>query len=559
MLIYIYDELFSNYYIGGKVMKKRFLSSVLAVACAASLLTACGETKESPEEKVQETVEETDVKADVAENEGEDKSYICSEDPVTFTFFNIFDGINFNPTWEVFKKASEITNVTLENSVSKSSADETAAYNLMVSSGELADFISYNNLAELEKLGHSGGLLALNDLIDEYAPNIKEELEVNPQFRKIATSLDGQIFVIPKIQTIEIAEADFIRKDWLEKLNIEVPQTVDELYDVLYAFRNDDPNGNGEKDEVPFFSRQGNRSFNDVLNLWDAHEEFYVRDGKVTYGPMEDEFEIAMRNAVKWYSEGIIDKEWFTRGPKGRDILLGENLGGYCNDWVGSNCDYNVKLKDSIPGFNFEYIIPVENQKGERKLHTTRSGVPGWGISSTCKDPVAAIKYCDFWFSDVGSKLINYGIEGVTYEEDKDGNIHYTKNITDTDKTVLYELRTYGVQYRIGMIQDFNYEKAWITDDALKADIELQEGGYVYVPIPKLNGRLGLKYTEETENEYSKLMADIEPYTKQMIQNWVLGIEDFEKTYPEYLEKLKDLGIERAIEINQEAFEIYNK
>ena len=93
---------------------------------------------------------------------------------------------------------------------------------------------------------------------------------------------------------------------------------MDELYTVLKAFREQDPNGNSQKDEIPFFSRQGTKSFNDVLNLWDAHEDFYVRDGKVTFGPMEEEFKLAIENAIKWYSEDLIDPEWFTRVQRPR-------------------------------------------------------------------------------------------------------------------------------------------------------------------------------------------------------------------------------------------------
>lgn len=486
-----------------------------------------------------------------------DSPYLCSSEPVTFTFFNIFDNITFNPEWQVFQEAAKMTNVTLESSVSQSSSDETTAFNLMLSSGKLADIISYKQMSDLEKLGHDGGLIPLNDLIDEHAPHLKKVLEENEEFRKIATSEDGNIYVIPKLQTITVAEGDFIRMDWLEKLGLEVPNTVDELYTVLKAFREQDPNGNGQKDEIPFFSRQGTKSFNDVLNLWDAHEDFYVRDGKITFGPMEEEFKLAIENAIKWYSEDLIDPEWFTRGSNARDILLGANQGGYCNDWFSSNAEYNDKLADTIPGFSFLPIAPVENQKGQRIAHTSRVGNPGWGISSQCKDPVAAIKYFDFWFTDAGNALINYGIEGVTYTRDENGNIQYTDAIMKTDKTALSELRNYGVQYRIGMIQDYAYEEAWSNDIAKEGNKMYEEAGYVYTPIPQLNGELALKYTTEEDAEYSKIMASVTPYVTEMIQKWVLGSEDFASSYDGFIASLKDKGIERAIEINQTAYDRY--
>lgn len=534
---------------------KKLISALLACSLTAASITGCsGSGAASGNDSAKTTASAASGQTAAASPESE---YLCSDKPVTFTFFNIFDGITFDPSWQVFEEAAKLTNVSLESSVSQSASDETTAYNLMLSSGKLADIISYASLSELEKLGRDGGLIPLNDLIDEHAPNLKKALDENDLFRKIATSTDGSIFVIPKLQNMDVAEADFIRTDWLEKLNLETPDTIDELYTVLKAFRENDPNGNGVKDEIPFFSRQGNKSFNDVLNLWDAHDSFYVRDGKVTFGPMEDEFKLAMTNAIQWYQDGIIDPEWFTRGPGGRDILLGGNLGGYCNDWVGSNYDYNPKLEKEIPGFRFECIAPVENQNGERILHTTRAGMPGWGISSQCKDPVAVIKYFDFWFSEAGDKLTNYGIDGVTYTE-ADGKVSYTDAITQTDKTVLQELRNYGVQYRIGMIQDYEYERAWITEEAAQATDMLVKGNYVHVPIPQLNGELGLKYDEATAAEYSKLMASINPFVMENIQKWVLGSQNFDTTYDKFIEDLKNKGIERAMEINQTAFELYN-
>ena len=77
-----------------------------------------------------------------------------------------------------------------------------------------------------------------------------------------------------------------IRQDWLDKLNLKAPTTVDELHDVLYAFRNEDPNGNGLKDEIPLFDRAGWKQPDEYLYLWDTSLEFYPRDGKMKYEPL---------------------------------------------------------------------------------------------------------------------------------------------------------------------------------------------------------------------------------------------------------------------------------
>ncbi len=534
---------------------KKALSLILAIIMMASMAVGCAQ--ETPQTTPAESADtqDADTAAEGSET-SEQETTMVSEEPVTFTFFNTYLNMPFDSSWPVFEEAVALTNVTLEGYLSESTSDETAAYNLMLSSGELADFISYASITDMEKLGRDGGLIVLNDLIEEHAPDMMAAFDEYPELRKMATSADGNIYVIPKLQTTTVAEGDFIRMDWLEAVDMEVPNTIDELYDVLTAFRNEDPNGNGEKDEIPFFSRQGHAHFNDVLNLWDAHQSYYLRDGQITFGPMEDEFKLAMENAIKWYDEELIDPEIFTRGGTTRDVLLGADIGGYCSDWFGSNADYNDKLAGEIEGFSFMPMAPVENQNGERIAHTARTASPGWGVSSQCEDPVTAVKYMNFWFTEEGSALANFGIEGVTYTVEGDEKV-YTDAIMNTDKTALAELRSYGVQYRIGMLQDFAYEEAWSNEISNEGVAMYEENGYVYVPLPMSGDQVALKYTAEQEEEYKKIMSSVTPYVAEMIQKWVLGSEDFEESYPDFIASLEEKGINEAIAINQVAYEAY--
>ena len=212
------------------------------------------------------------------------EGYPILDKPTTFTIFSNFDNIVFDSDWAVFKEAGDLTNVYLDSMISLTNSNEQEAFNLMVASGSLADVICYVNGNELDKLGRDGGLIPLNDLIDKYAPNIKKALEENTQFAKDAYSLDGNIYYIPKTQTLKFTEFYWIRKDWLDKLGLEVPTTTEELHDVLYAFRNEDPNGNGIKDEIPLFDRRGDKSSDEYLQMWNSSTEFSVKDGDSCQG-----------------------------------------------------------------------------------------------------------------------------------------------------------------------------------------------------------------------------------------------------------------------------------
>lgn len=168
---------------------------------------------------------------------------LISAEPKEFTIFDNFNNMPFDSNWQVWQEVQKRTNIGLKGTIALTNSNEDEAFNLMLSSGQLADIISYKDSSELEKLGRDGGLIPLNDLIDQYAPHIKAVMEEDDRFRQSCYSLDGNIYYIPKNQELLSAEYWWIRKDWLDKLGLEVPTTVDELHDVLYAFRNEDPNG----------------------------------------------------------------------------------------------------------------------------------------------------------------------------------------------------------------------------------------------------------------------------------------------------------------------------
>ncbi|MGL1890064.1 MAG: extracellular solute-binding protein [Spirochaetaceae bacterium] len=481
---------------------------------------------------------------------------MLSAKPVEFTYFNIFNNMPYNSEWPVFQEAAKITNVSLKGVASQSSSDEASAFNLMLTSGDLPDAIGYLDASKLESLGRDGGLIPLNDLIKEHAPDLQKLLDEHADYKAAATALDGNIYFIPKFMEVEVARGHYIRTDWLKKLNLEVPQTLDDLYEALTAFKTKDPNGNGLADEVPFFKRNG--QIWDLVGMFDASTDFTLKNGKIVYGPLEEEFEFAIRTLVKWYEEGLIDPEIFTRGGAARDVLLGQDLGGFTHDWFGSTANYNTKLADKIDGFEFMPMIPVINQNGDRVEKSARSHVPGWGISTSCKDPETLIKYFNFYFTPEGHKLINYGIEGETYTLENGAPV-YTDKIMKSDKTAIASLRGYGVQYRIGMVQDFAYEKAWLTDIAGEGMKMYIDGGYVKREVPLGGeGALLLKYTPEQEKEYTKIMSQVSNYTLEKIQTWMLkGLETFDAEYPEYVKNIRSKNIDKATEINQEAYQAF--
>lgn len=534
--------------------KRRLMAAAMAAVMLTGTLAGCSAKSETSGTEAAKGASG----ASQAQTEETLEGSLVSKEPKEFTVFLNFNNMPFDSNWQVWQEAAKRTNISLKGTISLSNSNEEEAFNLMMSSGNLADIIGYVDASSLEKLGRDGGMIPLNDLIKEHAPNIQKVLDEDARFRQTAYSLDGNIYQIPKNQELKAAEFWWIRQDWLDKLNLKAPTTVDELHDVLYAFRNEDPNGNGLKDEIPLFDRAGWKQPDEYLYLWDTSLEFYPRDGKMKYEPLEENFKTGVSNMIKWYQEGLIDPEIFTRGASSRDTLLGGDLGGCTHDWV-STANYNSTLQETIPGFQMVAIAPPADQNGVVKERVSRYPGVGWGISSQCKDPVTVIKFMDYFFTEEGSDLMNWGIEGDTFTRDADGSKHFTDTVLQSELTPIGYLRSIGAQYRIGMCQDGDYEYATMKEDGIEAN-KLYNGHDEWFDDslpPYLDGKMALKYTSDDETEYKNIMASIKPYVDEKFQSWILGVNDFDSEYDTFIKELKARGIDRALEINQKAYDTF--
>ncbi|CAM3406108.1 extracellular solute-binding protein [Pseudostreptobacillus hongkongensis] len=523
------------------MMKKKITYLFLI---AAMLLTSCGKSN-------------TNGASTDADKKLE--GHLITEKPEELTVFAIHLGKALKSDAPVYKKAFEMTNINLKNVASQNQTDQKEAFNLLVSSGELPDIVAYEFTEDLEGLGIDGGLVPLEDLIEKYAPNIKKFWEENPRYKKDAIAADGHIYMIPNYYdyfNFMPSTGYYIRKDWIKKLNLKEPTTVEDLYNTLVAFRDKDPNGNGKKDEVPIFSRGDTiaKVLQPLTDIFKARAIWYDEKDNVKFGPAQPEYKEAMKQLAKWYKEGLIDKEIFTRGITSRDYMLSNNLGGFTIDWFGSTSSYNSKLDKTIPNFDFSIIAPSEF-KGDNKTYQARTTyLGGWGISTNSKHAIEAIKYFDFWYSPEGRRLWNFGIEGEEYTL-KDGKPIFTDKVLKNSegKTPLAVIRESGAQFRLGMAQDSEYEKQWYVKEAVDAIDFYLKNNYVHELMPIL------KYTKDESKEFIKINAQLNAYAEEMSQKWILGVSDVDKDWDSYIKRLNDIGLEKAEKIQKEAFMRFTK
>ncbi|PRA03491.1 MULTISPECIES: extracellular solute-binding protein [unclassified Paenibacillus] len=441
-------------------------------------------------------------------------------------------------------------------------------FNLLISTKELPDVIYYNwadAVGGPEKMIKDGRIIRLNELIDSYAPNLKRIIESDPDVKKQIALDDGTIYMFPllKLDALKLNATSglIMRQDWLDALNLKVPTNIDEWYTVLKAFKEQDPNGNGKPDELPF---TGNWGPGNLTKLHDFAAAFGVIGGfqlngdKVEFGPIQPGYRDFLETMAKWYKEGLIDPEIMTNDGKAFDYKVTSNLAGAYQGGVFSGMGkYFNLMRDTDPNFNVTGVPwPVSPDGTSYATFNLENKVLSYGEAITASADEDKLKYIVQWmdynYSEEGSNLFNFGIENDSYVRDGEG-VKFTDTIIDNPNGLTYDqaLASYALSIMDGPInQDSRYLDALLFDDGQRAANAEWMKASSALTLPPI--RLS---TEEVTTSTS-IMSQVNTYLNETMTAIISGqkpITEFDKM----TETIKSMDIDRAIEVHQAAYDRY--
>lgn len=297
---------------------------------------------------------------------------------------------------------------------------------LKFAAGDFPDaFLSFG-LNQQDGALENGLLLPLNDLIDKYGPNLKKNI---PQYAWDAVTLNGQIYGIPEPSIQPSARTFFIRKDWLDKVQLGIPKTSDELLNVLRAFRDQDVNGNGDpNDEVPLATRAYAWSDENIWGMWGLQPGVSTEyEGKIIPGMIHPRFKEALRFLQTAYQEGLLDKEYLASDlSKWRQKIYSDRAGvwGWTPEGVWS---FQNEIDATSPNAKADVIaIPTpvgagfDGQAGAQILPVGKI----YQVLKSSEHPEAIVQFFDWLLSDEGQIFSEIGIEGINYKKEN-GKIVY--------------------------------------------------------------------------------------------------------------------------------------
>lgn len=561
---------------------KRLLSLIL-VAMLVLGMTACGgektassalveagaveNTPEAPKESAVEVPELPEEPASAEESIEEPAvqrpvvSYPLFDDVTTFTLWtsnspDLSEIISDLNEYLVFSQLEQATNVRWDATlVSFFSSDE--QFQLMVASQDYTDVVcraidSYTG--GTDQAIEEEFLIDVSDLIDENMPNLLDWFDKYPELRKQMTTVEGNIGGFPKFyqEPSDVNEGALIRLDWLEELGLESPKTYDDLHNVLTQFK-EQKNASAPLVIPVNTGVQGNLLYG--YNI----DNYYQVDGQVRFGPMQPEFKEYLTMMNQWYNEGLLSDSFLTSQA---EVLMDFStiLSGDTGVWCGSGTQSITQLlsmaAESQPDMRITGMTNVTKDGDTAHVGTESQILDSimWSITTECSDPAVIARYVDYLYSDAGILLANYGVEGETFHY-VDGKPVLTELVTnnpDYSYNLALNIFTCDRQTPVPFIIDEQKARNDYSEDQSNAVAVWNEATDGLYNIP----RQGVNMTTKEQEEYNSIYSDIDTYMDETISKFVVGDLSLDQ-FDSFVQKLKDMGIEDCIAIEQTAYDRY--
>ena len=463
---------------------------------------------------------------------------------------------------QIYQVAEEKTGVHMEYQPLSTSASA-EQFNVMIASGSYPDLIGWglNYTTGDDAAVEEDIYYDLIDYIAEYAPNYFNILATDDELLDTAVTDGGHIVGFHAVRTEQtLGKAGLaIRTDELQKLGLDKPYTIEEFENTLAAFKDD-----GLKQPLVMLAPGAIQDnwLAAAFNVSAFCNSFpmsvaptYVEDGEIKFGPLEEGFKEYITLIHDWYEKGYIHSDFvslnsnwnspdyanaITSGDAGIFYADQGNLGGYI-------------AASEIPGFAVEATYDMHATKDSINhfaQYTKKSVGNGFKITTNCENIELACQWGDWWYSEEGSLLANYGVEGEGFEY-VDGVPTFTSLVTDSDLGMRDALLVYASNGTINCVID-NNAAASVYSEVDKAAPEIWATGMddEYV-IPT-----SMSLSADDSTEAANIYSDIQTLCMESIAKFITGDKSLDE-FDSFVEQIEDMGIQDYLDIYQDCYDEY--
>lgn len=565
-------------------MKKRQILALLLAAVMLLALCACGNgadnkaasapqestgSAETPTEAAQAPEAPTEEnsalpEASAAETEAIDSSYLY---PVFDELTTIEAFLNIAP-WasayigpdaefenaQAILIAEEKTNVHLD--VDWSDPDTyNEKLNLLLAANDLPHITRGIQYATgNDGLVDDGICVDLAPLLEEYAPDYYAVRESHPKFKSDTESPTGVVVSMASFTEIPLyTRGPIVRKDMLDAVNKDIPTTVDELHDVALALKND----YGVKAAVVSPKMIADAYYGvDFISSNDVPMTWWNIDGTITAAvTLDSNFEFA-KEAKAWNDEGLFVESWYNPAPFYDFDVLADNLAIAYGPYNLTSESYKAAAANPDTCEIYPMANVVLKEGDTIKTQDNAYGGKGdgeWLITAKDEDIVPQIvSYINWFFTEEGSMVSNFGVEGETYTIDDDGNVQFTD-------LILKDPNGYGSMAVYAIFTNNNDNPFYFRMERTELTYDNEVEATVYDTwLSNMTSEYVCNYQLDTDanEEYNKYATDVVSTIQENMTKFINGDQDLtQENWDAFQQRLKDLGIDKMQELVQEAYD----
>lgn len=447
--------------------------------------------------------------------------------------------------------------------------------NLSFVSGDYSDiYMAGLSVTEANQLGMSGILVPLEDLIKEHAPNVQAILDALPEAVKDLTASDGHIYMIPAFDTPArdmVYKISYINEAWLTNLGMEMPATLDELYECLKAFKENDANGNGDpNDEIPLsyvYDADVQNACTSILTAFGfCHPRDDVHDDKYIYVPMQENFRQYLSFQHKLYEEDLLDHEVFTQTLEQYTAKISSYVVGM------ESSELHAYFPSDETKLEYNLVGPLTSEYNSEKMWPlqasakTQNGT--FAITDKCADPVLAIKLLNYCMAEETTFMVKCGPEkgqwdgegGWTKIVAEDGTFTYTIEFDKDKYNGFFNFRlANGLMYMPFLYTDVHAKLVLGTDvwaNYLSQKV-FDRGLY---DVRRDSYPMGATFTEDEQDVLATYIL-LDNYVDQMVAKFITGVEDIDDdaAWNAYIANINAYDADTMIETYQTAYDRWNQ
>ena len=571
------------------MQKKRMWAAVLTAAMVMGSLAGCGAkdagdkssaASKSDAGSVSESVKEEVKELDTIKILGVDRA---GTDNAGNTVY-LSDWVNGDSKiWQQLTSDLAERGIQLELDLIAEDQYETVIQT-QIAAGLDCDMVNIHGVDSKTRMNliKQGELVYINEIWDNYSEAGTKEFYTTGDgaVLELNTMEDGNIYWLSPITIGDYqgnswgsVKGAMIRKDWLDKLNIEMPKTTDELYDALLAFQQQDANGNGAQDEL---TRASLSSFyNGIAQMFGLGTDLVCftdyESGKVTSPWYQDGIKDYINFMKKLYEAGLLDT-----AESGTENKVENRLALICSWWAGTYEEAAVIVSEGQPGANYVGII-CDSETGVSPVVSIQDGIQknsSYEVAFTSQaDPEVIGRLLDYLCSDEYSTLTEYGIEGYSFDVVDGVKVKYTdSDISEvqlisnlpalwTNNAILPRLEIVDRAQELATVIDAGYtagyEESGYSDKAnVIKDIYENSENYVFTRMTP-SASLAVATEEETQRS-ADLRADLDTYYKELLTKLIMGQASMDD-WDTYIAEMQELGLDELIEITQNRYDRANK